>query len=183
MNKTTDLSRFDNSHYTAGGVLKRWSWYLISHIFFMHGLMPFMGPKRFILRMFGARLGRGLIIKPRVNIKYPWLLEIGDHVWIGEEVWIDNLDQVKLGDHTCLSQGALLLCGNHDYKKSTFDLITRPISIAQGAWIGARSTVVGGVSVAEHAVLSVGSVATSDLEAYMIYQGNPARPMRKREIH
>ncbi|MDZ7624210.1 MAG: hypothetical protein U5J96_07185 [Ignavibacteriaceae bacterium] len=85
--------------------------------------------KIFALRFFGAKVGKGVIIKPCVNIKYPWFLEIGDNVWIGEEVWIDNLGKVKIGNNVCLSQGALLLCGNHNYKKETFDLIVGDITL------------------------------------------------------
>ena len=80
------------------------------------------------------------------------------------------------------SQGALLLCGNHDYKKTTFDLITKPIYICDGAWIGANSTVCGGVKVNTHAVLSVASVASADLNAYEIYRGNPAVSIKKRVV-
>jgi len=141
-----------------------------------------MGPKRFLLRLFGAKVGKGLIIKPRVNIKYPWRLTIGNHVWIGESVWIDCLDEVTLADHVCLSQGAMLECGNHDYSRPSFDLITAPIHIEAGAWIGAKSFVGPGVRVGNHAVLAAGSVATSDLEAGFIYRGNPAIQVRQRVI-
>ena len=132
--------------------------------------------------MFGAKVGHGVVIKPSANIKYPWFLEIGDHCWIGEGVWIDNLAWVRLGSHVCISQGAMLLTGNHDYKKSTFDLITKEITIENGCWIGAKSIVCPGVTCKSHAVLSVGSVATQDLSAYTIYQGNPASEVRKRVI-
>lgn len=141
-----------------------------------------MGLKRWVLRLFGATIGKGLIIKPHVNIKYPWNLTIGDHVWLGEDVWIDNLDHVFIGDNACISQGALLLCGNHNYKRPTFDLITGSIRVEEGAWVGARSVVTAGVKVGSHAVLSVASVASSELEPFYIYQGNPAVKIRKREI-
>jgi putative colanic acid biosynthesis acetyltransferase WcaF len=107
---------------------------------------------------------------------------VGDYTWIGEDVWIDNLDEVHIGAHCCLSQGSFLLCGNHDYKKSTFDLITKPITLEDGAWVGAKSIVCPGVILKSHTVLSVGSVATQSLEAHSIYQGNPAVLVRKREI-
>lgn len=141
-----------------------------------------MAPKRFLLRLFGARVGKGLVIKPSVSIKYPWKLTIGNHVWLGEKVWIDCLDEVYIGDHVCLSQGAMLECGNHDYSKTSFDLITRPIRIEEGAWIGAKSMLGPGVHVGSHTVLSAGSVATTDLEPYQIYRGNPAVQVRKRVI-
>lgn len=135
-----------------------------------------------ILRLFGARIGRGVVVKPAVNVKYPWLLTVGDYVWIGERVWIDNLSPVVLGSHVCLSQGALLLTGNHDYSRATFDLTTRPITLDDGVWIGAKALVGPGVRCHSHAVLTAGSVATKPLDAYGIYQGNPAVWVRKRVI-
>lgn len=155
---------------------------LISFLFFEHSLAVFNGLKCFWLRVFGAQLGRGLVIKPSVRIKYPWKLKVGEHCWIGEEVWIDNLDLVTLGDHVCLSQGALLLCGNHNYKSPDFDLIVAPIVLEHGSWIGAKAIVGPGVTVCSHAVLSMGSVAASSLEAYGIYRGNPAIKVKERII-
>lgn len=134
------------------------------------------------MRLFGAKIGKGLVIKPHVSIKYPWLLEIGDHVWIGEHAWIDNLAKVTLKNNSCVSQGALLLCGNHNYKKSTFDLIVREITLEEGSWAGARSLVCPGVRMGSHSLLTAGSVATSSLDPYWIYQGNPAVKVKKREI-
>jgi putative colanic acid biosynthesis acetyltransferase WcaF len=117
-----------------------------------------------------------------VNIKYPWFLEIEDYAWIGENVWIDNLAHVHIGKAACLSQGALLLCGNHDYKKRNFDLIVKGINIQERAWIGARSVVCQGVIAYPYSMLCVNSVATHDLEAYGIYRGNPAEKIKEREI-
>lgn len=135
-----------------------------------------------ILRSFGAKIGKGVVIKPMVNIKYPWKLKIGDYAWIGENVWIDNLGDVSIGPHACISQGALLLSGNHDFSKKSFDLIVKPIVIGNGAWIGAKSMVTQGTIVHDHAVLAVNSVASSDLEAYGIYRGNPAVKIKQRNI-
>jgi putative colanic acid biosynthesis acetyltransferase WcaF len=182
MNKRTDLNQFNNSGYHPGPLVLRVLWYITNAVFFMNPLVVGSGFKKFILRRFGAKIGTGVVIKPSVNIKYPWKLEVGDYTWIGERVWIDNLDQVKIGKHCCLSQGAYLLCGNHHYKRVAFDLMTRPITLEDGVWIGAMSTVAPGVTAKSHAILALGSVATQDLEAYTIYQGNPALPVRKREL-
>lgn len=178
---STDLSKFNNSWYHPGNALKRMVWYCTSVLFF-ESAFPLNFCKRKMLRLFGAEIGKGVVIKPHVRIKYPWKLSVGDYTWIGEDVWIDNLDQVRIGAHCCLSQGSFLLCGNHDYKKSTFDLITKPITLEDGSWVGAKSVVCPGVTLKSHAVLSVGSVATHTLEAYSIYHGNPAVLVRKREI-
>jgi len=179
----TDLSQYNSSWYKpGGGKLKRALWFVVNVLFFRNSLIPFYGLKRGLLRCFGARVGKGVIIKPAVNIKYPWRLTIGDHVWIGENVWIDNLADVVIGNHCCISQGAMLLCGNHNYKKVAFDLIIGNIVLEDGAWVGAQATVCPGVTVKTHAILAVGSVATRDLEPYTIYQGNPAKEVRKRVI-
>jgi putative colanic acid biosynthesis acetyltransferase WcaF len=110
------------------------------------------------------------------------MLEIGDFSWIGEDVWIDNLTAVSIGSNVCISQGAMLLTGNHNYKKETFDLMINKIILEDGVWVGAKAVVCPGVTCKSHAVLVVGSVATSDLKAYSINQGNPAILVRERLI-
>lgn len=110
------------------------------------------------------------------------MLSVGNHAWIGEDVWIDNLVEVTIGDSACLSQGAMLLTGNHNFKRSTFDLIVGSITLEDGVWIGAKAIVCPGVTCKSHSVLSVGSVATKDLEPYSIYQGNPAVKVRDRAL-
>lgn len=182
MNKT-DLSAFDNSDYNPGaGIVKRIVWYFVNACFFTSRWLPVSGFKVFLLRLFGAKVGRGVNIKPAVNIKYPWRLKIGDYVWIGEAVWIDNLANVTIGNNVCISQGALLLCGNHNFKKNSFDLITGEIRLEDGVWIGARSMVGPGVTCRSHSILSIQSAASSDLESYTIYRGNPAVPVKERKI-
>ncbi|MEO0896478.1 MAG: WcaF family extracellular polysaccharide biosynthesis acetyltransferase [Bacteroidota bacterium] len=181
--KETDLSSFDNSWYDpGGGSLKRVIWYFTNVLFFLNPLIPFSSLKRSLLKLFGAKVGAGVVIKPSVNIKYPWKLTIGDHVWIGEKVWIDNLAEVVIEDHVCLSQGAMLLTGNHDYKKSSFDLMIGEIHLEKGSWVGAQSLVGPNVRLHTHAILSAGSVATHDLKAYTIYKGNPCQEIRKRNM-
>ena len=178
-----DLNKFNNNWYKPGSYSKRIVWYFINISFFKNYFFPFSGFKTFILKLFGGKVGKNLVIKPNVNIKYPWFLEIGDNVSIGEGVWIDNLDMVILGDNVCISQGAYLLTGNHNYKLKSFDLITKRIIIESGVWIGAKSIVCPGVTCKSHSILSVNSVATSDLEKFSIYQGNPAQKKSNRKIY
>ena len=177
-----DLSRFDNSWYRPGSLFKRTLWYFCNEIF-LHTSLPYPSSlKRYLLRLFGARMGRNVVIKPNVRIKFPWLLQVGDNVWIGESVWIDNLCQIIIGNNVCLSQEAYLLTGNHDFKSKAFDLIVKPIAIEDGVWVGARAIVCPGVTLKSHSIITVGSVIQQDTEPYTIYRGNPAVTVRKREI-
>lgn len=117
----TDLSLYDNSWFRIGaGNLKNMLWYFCNILFVKCSLQPSSVIKVRLLRLFGAKIGKGVVIKPGVNIKYPWNLSIGDYSWIGENAWIDNLVQVTVGSNVCISQGAMLLCGNHNYKRQTF---------------------------------------------------------------
>lgn len=179
----TDLSKFQNRWFKPENQFKIVCWYMANQLF-VNTYIPFpVSFKSSILKFFGCKIGAKVVIKPKVNIKYPWFLTIGDYAWIGEKVWIDNLDEVTIGAHACLSQGVLLLCGNHNYKKTTFDLIIGPIDIEDGVWIGAQSVVCAGVTCKSHSVLTVGSIATKSLEAYSIYQGNPAIKIHDRIIN
>lgn len=179
----TDLSTYNNAPYHPGGNgLKRFVWFYINALFFKTSLLPVNTVKRGLLRLFGAHIGKAVVIKPCVNIKYPWNLRIGDYTWIGEGVWIDNLVMVNIGANVCLSQNALLLTGSHDYKKSNFNLITGPITLADGVWIGAGAIVNQGIMAGSHAVLTAGSVATANMDSYSIYQGNPAVKTRERKL-
>lgn len=181
MNKV-DLSKYDNRWYNPGSKIKRLLWYFINILFFKTSIPYPSKLKVFILKHFGAKVGKNIVIKPNTNIKYPWFLEIGDNVWLGEGVWIDNLAEVKIGSNVCISQGAYILTGNHNYKKSTFDLIIKAINVEDGVWIGAKAIICPGVKLATHCVIIAGSIATKDTEPFGIYQGNPAIKIRDRTI-
>lgn len=175
------LASFDGSDFDKGaGFLKITLWYFVNSLFVRASWNPFMGIKGFLLRLFGAKIGKGICIKNNVIIKSPWNLVVGDDCWIGENVWIDNLDKVFIGSNVCISQGAMLLTGNHDYTNPSMPYRNAPIHIEEGAWIGAQTTVCPGVTVHRNAILTVGSVATKDMEEDGIYQGNPAVKIRER---
>jgi len=179
----TDLSRYDNSWYHPGrsGVV-RLLWFLSNALVLQNIFNPSSRFKLLILRAFGAKIGKGVNLKPGINVKYPWNIEIGDYVWIGENAWLDSLAPIKIGSHVCVSQGAYLCTGNHDWTDPTFSLIVKPIIIENGAWIGARAVVLPGVTIASHAVVSAGSVLSQSAEAYTIYAGNPAVAVRTRTL-
>lgn len=177
------LDQFNNSWYRVGAPKwKQLMWYYINALVFKSYWMPFMGIKRALLRAFGAKVGKGVVIKPCVNIKYPWKISIGDHSWIGEEVWIDSLARVDIGAHCSVSQGAMMLTGNHNYRSMAFDLMVEPIVLEEGVWIGAKTVVCPGTICRAGAVLTVGSVAVKELLPNGIYKGNPAVWVKERTL-
>ena len=178
----TYLKNYNNNNYRPGNFFVIIIWYFLNHLIIKNSFITSSSFKIILLKLFGSKIGKGVIIKPGVSIKYPWNLIIGDYCWVGEDVWIDNLEMVIIENNVCVSQGAMLLCGNHNYKKSEFNLIVSKIIIKNGAWIGAKSIVCPGVIVDNHSVLSVGSVATQNMEPYSIYQGNPAKKIKNRVI-
>lgn len=181
MNRQVDLSSFCVEEFDKGaGRIKQVLWYFVNAFFVRASWNPFMSVKVFLLKLFGAKIGHGLVIKNNVVIKFPWKLVVGENCWLGENCWIDNIDQVIIGNNVCVSQGAMLLTGNHDYRVSNMPYRNAPITIEDGAWVGARSIVCPGVIVRNNSILSVGSVATHDMEAGMMYQGNPASIVRER---
>ena len=181
--KQTDLSIYNNSPFRPGGnVLKQMLWFYMNALFLKTSLVPVNGFKTLLLRLFGAKIGMHVTIKPGLNVKYPWNLAVGNYTWIGENVWIDSLVPVKIGSNVCISQGAVILTGSHNYKKQAFNLITSGVVLEDGVWIGACAIINPGVVAASHAVLTSGSVATENLDRYTIYQGNPAVKKRSRLI-
>jgi len=179
-----DLSRFDNSWYGSGN---RWTvraaWFLLGLPLLRCPLNPFSWVRAFLLRLFGAGVGRGVVLKPGLRVKYPCLLSVGDHTWLGEDCWIDNLAQVTVGSNVCVSQGAYLCTGNHDWSDPAFGLIVKPIILRDGSWVGAGAIICPGVTLHECAVAAAGSVVTTDIPPYEIHAGNPAKFVRRREFH
>jgi len=179
--KETQLRKaFDTKGFDQGAsLIKAFLWYFTDTIVFRSGLVPFSVILVWILKLFGAKIGKDVRVKPFIHIKYPWKLTLGDHSWLAD-CYIENLAPVVIGKNVCVSQKAMLITGNHNFKKIGFDLITDGITLEDGVWIGAKATVCPGVTCKSHSVLTLGSVATKDLEAYSIYQGNPAVKIRDR---
>jgi putative colanic acid biosynthesis acetyltransferase WcaF len=177
------LDRFDAREFDRGRSRIVEALWLICRGLFVSSGLPGSLLRVLILRAFGARIAPGVVIKPHVRVKFPWRLSIGAHSWIGEDVWIDNLAQVSIGAQCCISQGAYLCTGSHNWSAEAFDLITKPIIIEDGAWICAKTTVGPGVRVHEGAVLALGSVATRDLDAWICHSTVQNQPMKcRREI-
>jgi putative colanic acid biosynthesis acetyltransferase WcaF len=173
---------FDPTHNLDRGrpFIVEASWYLAKCFLFLTPLPLPSRMKCMVLRWFGARVGRGVVIKPRVNIHLPWKLTIGDFTWIGEEVFILNFEPVTIGAHCCISQRVFLCTGNHDYRRTEMPYRNEPISVDDGAWVGAQSFVAPGVHIGTEAVITAGSVVTKDQPLQMVCGGNPCAPIRNR---
>lgn len=175
-----DLSQFSSRGFDRGASrVTECAWIVVRCLLF---LSPWPLPSALrcaALRMFGAKIGRGVVIRSRVNIWFPWRLSVGDHVWIGEEVFILNLAPVTIGRSSCISQRAFLCTGSHDFRSRDFALITKPIDVESSSWIAAQAFVAPGVRVGEGSVVSAGSVVLEDVPPATIVQGNPARVVKQ----
>ena len=127
-----------------------------------------------LLRAFGARLGPGCRLKPGLRVKFPWRLQVGAACWLAEDAWLDNLAPITLGDCVCISQGAYLCTGNHDFRAPGFDLLLGPITVGSGAWIAARAVLAPGTRVGAGAVVALGAVVSGIVPEGAIVRGNPA---------
>lgn len=170
------LAKFDASLGLDRGAskVKEMLWYIIKMLLF---LTPFPIPSRFkvlILRLFGARVGHGVVLKPRINIHFPWKLVLGDHVWIGEEVFILNFESCTIASNVCVSQRAFLCGGNHDFRKPDMPYRNGPIILHEGCWVGAGAFVGPGVEIGTDTVITAGSIITGSVAGNGIYRGNPA---------
>jgi putative colanic acid biosynthesis acetyltransferase WcaF len=176
------LDLYDNTTFNRGRPAWIESLWLLAQALFMNSWLPGSALRVWLLRRFGATIGCGVVIKPRVRVKFPWRLSIGDHVWIGEDTWIDNLALVTIASHCCISQGVYICTGSHNWRSVQFDLITRPIEVGNHAWICAKAVVGPGVCIGEGAVLTLGSIATGKLAPWTVYAGAPAQASSRRSM-
>jgi putative colanic acid biosynthesis acetyltransferase WcaF len=178
-----DLRLTSNRGYVhARSAFVRVLWGVIETLVLANPLVTPYAWKRAVLRLFGAHVGRDVIIKPSVRVKCPWHLSIGDNAWIGERVWIDNFVDVRIGANACVSQGAYICTGNHDWSDPGMGRTVEVVDIGDGAWVGAFARIAPGVTVGREAVVTLGSVLVEDAAPRGIYQGNPATWIRERTI-
>lgn len=177
------LDNYSTGDYSPGAsFLKQLLWFYVGSSLVQTKLIPLAKFKVFILRLFGAKIGQNVNIKPGVQIKFPWHLVVGDYTWIGENVWIDNLVKVTIEPHCCISQGVYFCTGNHNWSKPNFDLITGEIYVERGSWVGAQAMIGPGVTVQKGAVLCMGAVATKSLQSMQVYAGNPCKIIKLRVV-
>ncbi len=173
------LSRFQNTGFHRGvPAWKEAAWWVVRSLLFAPWFPVPSALKVRALRAFGAKVGRGVVIRSRVNITFPWRLEIGDHVWIGDEVLILSLAPVRIASNCCLSQRAFLCTGSHDHRKESFDLITRPITLEPGCWVGANVFIGPGVTLRAATICAAGAVVVKDAGPDQVIGGNPAKALK-----
>ena len=143
---------------------------------------PLRAWRRFLLRAFGAKLGRGCDVRGSARVWYPPHLHMEDRSVIAQRVNCYNMAPIHLGADALISQGAHLCAGTHDISSPVFQLTTRPITIGAQAWIAAEAFVGPGVDVGEGAVLGARGVAFRSLEPWGVYGGNPAKLLKQRAI-
>lgn len=162
----------------------RWkeaAWWVVKILFFQTAVPWPSALRCALLRLFGAHVGAGVVIRSNVNVSFPWRLAVGDHVWIGEEVMILSLAPVQIESNVCVSQRVFLCTGSHDYRRDNFDLVTREITLASGSWVASQSFVGPGVRVGRSSVVSAGSVVMSNVPDHTLVRGNPAVGVRSLE--
>ncbi len=164
-----------------GNRLGRLLWSVGYHTLFRFTPRPLHAWRAFVLRLFGARLGRNCHVYPGARIWAPWNLECDDVVGIADGAVIYNAATIRLGSHSVISQEAYLCSATHDIDDPAFPMTSSPITVGRHAWICARATVCPGVTVSEGAVLGLNGVATKDLAPWTVYAGIPARAIKKRE--
>jgi putative colanic acid biosynthesis acetyltransferase WcaF len=176
------LKDYDNSDFDRGAPLwKEALWMLVKSIFFLNHIPWPSGLRNELLRLFGARVGQGVVIRSHVNITFPWRLSVGDDVWIGEETLILSLAQVTIESDVCISRRAFLCTGSHDFRAPKFDLITKPITVRRGSWVAAQAFVAPGVEVGSGSLISAGSVLLENAPPKSLVRGNPAVVVKKFE--
>ncbi|MDR1706515.1 MAG: WcaF family extracellular polysaccharide biosynthesis acetyltransferase [Prevotella sp.] len=182
MSSKVTLNKFNHKEGLDRGAskFKETLWYLVKMLFFLTAF-PFLSClKCWILRIFGAKIGKNVLIKPRVNIHFPWKLEVGNDVWIGEDVFILNFEKIKIGSNVCISQRAFLCGGNHNYKNPSMSYRNGSITLENGCWVGAQCFVAPNITIGTDCVVSACSVVTNSLPENMICAGNPCRPIKER---
>lgn len=175
-----ELNKYQKKSITLRQRTRDVVWYALSSVL-VTSFIPGSTWRIALLRLFGAQLGSGIVVKPRVSIKFPWRLSVGDNSWIGEGVWIDNLASVSIGSNACISQGVYLCTGSHNWSSERFDLVVKPISIGDQSWVCARAVVGPGAQIGEGGVVGLGCIFSGVLEPWTIVTSQ-AGYLRKRCI-
>lgn len=157
-------------------------WWLVQSCLFATSPQFMYRWRNFLLRLFGAKIGHDVIIRPTARITYPWKLTVGDHAWIGDNVDLYTLGEITIGAHAVVSQRSYLCTGSHDPASRTFRIYAKPIVVEEGAWIATDVFVAPGVTVGRNALIGARSSLFTDAAPDFIYIGSPACKMKPREF-
>lgn len=179
-----DLRKYNQSNFDRGrpSWFILW-WWLVQAIAFPLSLHNFNFFRCWLLRLFGAKIGKGVLIRPTARFTYPWKVEIGDYSWIGDDVVLYSVDRIQIGSHCVISQKAYLCTGSHDIQDEAFSLITAPIAIANGVWVATDCFIGPGVTIGANAVIGARSSVFRDIPARQVAWGTPCRPRYPREMN
>lgn len=170
------LSEFSRLEFFLREKIRLFAWYFFQNTLFNNSFYP-ATLRPIVLRFFGAKLGRTVLIRRGVRINFPWNLEIGDDCWIGEGVWFINHEKVKIGSNVCISQRSIICTGGHDYRSASLDYAHKPIEIKDGAWICLDAKVLPGVTIGECSVVSAGEIARKSVPDYSMLILDEIRPI------
>ena len=157
------LRDFSGANYDKGrGWWAQASWFAVMNLVFKAWWCP-KGFRPVLLRLFGADVGSRVFIRHNVRVLWPWKLRIGSDTWIGEDVWLLNLEPITIGDDVCLSQGAFLCTGSHSRHSPSFEFDNGPISVGDQSWIATQALVLRGVTLQPRSVVGARAVVTRDV--------------------
>lgn len=149
-------------------------WQFVQATIFAGSPQPAYGWRRWLLRMFGASVGRGVLIRPSARVTFPWKVEFDDHCWVGDHAEIYSLGAVRIGKSAVVSQRSYICAGTHDYQEVSFPLVVRPVVIEAEAWIAADCFVAPGITIGRGAVVGARSTVLADVPPGAIVGGHPA---------
>jgi putative colanic acid biosynthesis acetyltransferase WcaF len=156
-------------------------WWLVQASAFRWSPQFMYGWRRWLLRAFGARIGRQVLLRPSVRVTYPWKLSIGDYSWVGDDVVLYTLGEIEIQEHAVVSQRSYLCAASHDFRTISFDIWAKKIVVEAQAWVAADVFVGPGVRIGRGAVVGARSSVFSDMPPLSICLGNPAKPVRSRQ--
>jgi putative colanic acid biosynthesis acetyltransferase WcaF len=169
--------------FSLSNRLGRVAWQLIAFLLFQYSPKPLHAWRSFLLRCFGAKVGRGVHVYPGVKIWAPWNLDLADECGIASGAILYSQGQITIGRRTVVSQGAHLVTGTHDYSDAGFPLITKPIHIGDYAWVATEVFIHPGVTIGTGCVIGARAVVNKDMPAWMVCAGHPCKPLKSRQLN
>lgn len=176
-----DLTKFQTpSGFRGRSAVMVQLWWIVQATLFRASPQFLYGWRRFLLKLFGARIGEGVLVRPTARIVYPWKLTVGDHSWIGDFAEIYCLGPILIGRNAVVSQYAYLCTGSHDIRAIGFDIFAKAITVEDEAWVAAGAFVHPGVTIGRGSVVGARAVVTGNTEPMGIYVGDPAKKVGER---